>query len=153
MLIAAATTAHMAHFFGLSIAQNADESWKEAMTMRLVDADAIYNKAQENHQKGEIEDWEFDSIINYLDGTPTINAAEIVYCKDCKYGDYDSKPDGATETISDAQSMLLFRFDRMIFAVTENGGKNEHTHYKHQGRLAGGRGHLPRHLRQRSSWA
>lgn len=63
--------------------------------MRLVDADAIYNKAQENHQKGEIEDWEFDSIINYLDGTPTINAAEIVYCKDCKYGDYDSKPDGA----------------------------------------------------------
>ena len=53
--------------------------------MRLVDADAIYNKALENHRKGEIEDWEFDSIINYLDGAPTINAAEIVYCKDCKH--------------------------------------------------------------------
>ena len=63
--------------------------------MRPVDADAIYNKAMENLRKGEIEDWEFDSIINYLDGAPTINAAEIVYCKDCKYGDYDSKPDGA----------------------------------------------------------
>lgn len=63
--------------------------------MRLIDADAIYNKALENHRKGEIEDWEFDSIINYLDGAPTINAAEIVYCKDCKYGDYDSKPNGA----------------------------------------------------------
>lgn len=63
--------------------------------MRPIDADAVYNKALENHQKGEIEDWEFDSIINYLDGAPTINAAEIVYCKDCKYGDYDSKPDGA----------------------------------------------------------
>lgn len=63
--------------------------------MRLVDADAIYNKAMENRQRGEIEDWEFDSIINYLDGAPTINAAEIVYCKDCKYGDYDSKPNGA----------------------------------------------------------
>ena len=63
--------------------------------MRPVDADAIYNKALENRRRGEIEDWEFDSIINYLDGAPTINAAEIVYCKDCKYGDYDSKPNGA----------------------------------------------------------
>lgn len=53
--------------------------------MRPVDADAIYNKALENRRRGEIEDWEFDSIINYLDGAPTINAAEIVYCKDCKY--------------------------------------------------------------------
>ena len=53
--------------------------------MRPVDADAIYNEALENHQKGEIEDWEFDSIINYLDGAPTINTVEIVYCKDCKW--------------------------------------------------------------------
>ena len=53
--------------------------------MRLIDADAVYNKAMENHRKGEIEDWEFDSIINYLDGAPTINTVEIVYCKDCKH--------------------------------------------------------------------
>ena len=53
--------------------------------MRPVDADAIYNEALEHHQKGEIEDWEFDSIINYLDGAPTINTVEIVYCKDCKH--------------------------------------------------------------------
>ena len=52
--------------------------------MRLVDADAIYNKAVENRQNGEIEDWEADSIIDYLDGAPTINDAEIVVrCKDC----------------------------------------------------------------------
>ena len=25
-------------------------------TMRLIDADAVYNKAMEDHQKGEIED-------------------------------------------------------------------------------------------------
>ena len=54
-------------------------------TMRLIDANAVYNEALENHQKGEIEDWEFDSIINYLDGAPTINTVEIVYCKDCKH--------------------------------------------------------------------
>ena len=54
--------------------------------MRLVDADAIYNKAEENRQNGEIEDWEFESIIDYLDGAPTINDAEIVVrCGDCEY--------------------------------------------------------------------
>ena len=54
--------------------------------MRLIDADAVYNKAVENHQKGEIEDWEVDSIIDYLDDAPTINDAEIVVrCKGCKY--------------------------------------------------------------------
>lgn len=53
--------------------------------MRLIDADAVYNKAMEDHQKGEIEDWEADSIIDYLDDAPTINDAEIVVrCKDCK---------------------------------------------------------------------
>lgn len=52
--------------------------------MRLIDADAVYNKAVENRQNGEIEDWEADSIIDYLDGAPTINDAEIVVrCKDC----------------------------------------------------------------------
>ncbi len=52
--------------------------------MRLIDADAVYNKAEENHQKGEIEDWEADSIIDYLDDAPTINDAEIVVrCRDC----------------------------------------------------------------------
>lgn len=53
--------------------------------MRPVDADAIYNEALENHQKGEIEDWEFDSIINYLDGAPTLNVETIIRCKDCRY--------------------------------------------------------------------
>ncbi len=53
--------------------------------MRLIDADAIENAARENLRKGEIEDWEFDQIINYLNGAPTINAAENLYCKGCKH--------------------------------------------------------------------
>lgn len=53
--------------------------------MRPVDADAIYNKALEDLRKGEIEDWEFDSIINYLDGAPTLNVEANMRCKDCKY--------------------------------------------------------------------
>lgn len=54
--------------------------------MRLIDADAVYNKVLEDLRKGEIEDWEADSIIDYLDDAPTINDAEIVVrCKDCIY--------------------------------------------------------------------
>lgn len=53
--------------------------------MRLIDADAVYNKALDNLRKGEIEDWEFDSIINYLDGAPTLNVETIIRGKDCRY--------------------------------------------------------------------
>ena len=53
--------------------------------MRPVDADAIYNEALENLRKGEIEDWELDSIINYLDGAPTLNVETNMRCKDCKH--------------------------------------------------------------------
>lgn len=53
--------------------------------MRPIDADSVYNKALENHRKGEIEDWEFDSIINYLDGAPTLNVETNMRCKDCKH--------------------------------------------------------------------
>lgn len=53
--------------------------------MRPVDADAIYNKALENLRKGEIEDWEFDSNINYLDEAPTLNVETNMRCKDCKH--------------------------------------------------------------------
>lgn len=54
--------------------------------MRLIDADAVYNKVLEDLRKGEIEDWEADLIIDYLDDAPTINDAEIVvWCKDCKH--------------------------------------------------------------------
>lgn len=61
--------------------------------MRPVDADAIYNKALENLRKGEIEDWEFDSIINYLDEAPTLNGETNMRCKDCTH--YRNHPNGA----------------------------------------------------------
>lgn len=61
--------------------------------MRPVDADAIYNEALENLRKGEIEDWEFDSIINYLDGAPTLNVETVVRCKDCKYVNFTEHRD------------------------------------------------------------
>ena len=32
---------------------------------------------------------------DYIERLPAADVAPVVRCKDCKYGDYDSKPDGA----------------------------------------------------------
>jgi len=92
--------------------------------MRPIDADAVYNEALENHQKGEIEDWEFDSIINYLDGAPTINTVEIVYCKDCKYGSYDSKPSGAMVCLRTNDGFWRKETDFCSYGDRREGGNN-----------------------------
>lgn len=34
-------------------------------------------------------------VIFLLKNAPAADVAPVVRCKDCKYGDYDSKPDGA----------------------------------------------------------
>ena len=36
-----------------------------------------------------------EEFAEYLYELPTADVAPVVRCKDCKYGDYDSKPDGA----------------------------------------------------------
>lgn len=36
-----------------------------------------------------------DCIASEISDLPAADVAEVVRCKDCKYGDYDSKPDGA----------------------------------------------------------
>lgn len=34
-------------------------------------------------------------VISLLKNAPAADVAEVVRCRDCKYGDYDRKPDGA----------------------------------------------------------
>ena len=34
-------------------------------------------------------------VLNDKNLVPAADVAEVVYCKDCKYGDYDSKSNGA----------------------------------------------------------
>lgn len=36
-----------------------------------------------------------DCIASEISALPAADVAEVVRCRDCKYGDYDSKPDGA----------------------------------------------------------
>lgn len=44
-------------------------------------------------EKGTIQD--AIKMISSAAYTPAADVAEVVRCKDCKYGDYDSKPNGA----------------------------------------------------------
>lgn len=37
----------------------------------------------------------YGELIGCIEDAPAADVAPVVRCKDCKYGDYDSKPDGA----------------------------------------------------------
>lgn len=45
--------------------------------MRLIDADAAYERAQADSRRGALEDWEFDMIVNLLDSAPTVDAVPV----------------------------------------------------------------------------
>ena len=45
--------------------------------MRLIDADAAYERAQADSRRGALEDWEFDMIVNLLDSAPTVDAPPV----------------------------------------------------------------------------
>lgn len=45
--------------------------------MRLVDADAIFARALELLQTGELENWEFDNIVDFLGGATEYGGAWI----------------------------------------------------------------------------
>ena len=47
--------------------------------MRLIDADAAYERAQADSRRGALEDWEFDMIVNLLDSAPTVDAVPVVH--------------------------------------------------------------------------
>ena len=53
--------------------------------MRLIDADAAYERAQADSRRGALEDWEFDMIVNLLDSAPTVDAVQVVRCRGCKF--------------------------------------------------------------------
>ena len=62
---------------------------------RLIDA----NRALEIVREQEIAHPNAYYLTNYamaiLQEAPTVDAVEVVRCRNCKYGDWDSKPDDA----------------------------------------------------------
>lgn len=58
-----------------------------AIKKRLIDADAFLEKMKRTSRY-------FDVVFD-VEEMPTVDAVEVIRCKDCKYGDWDSKPDDA----------------------------------------------------------
>lgn len=49
--------------------------------MRIIDADALHDEAFEAVRRGDLEYEEYDAIINYLDGAPTL----AISCGECSF--------------------------------------------------------------------
>ena len=60
--------------------------------MRLIDADDA--KRTYTQDMFDTEE-DFERVNDVLDYAPTVDAVVVTRCKDCKYGDYDSKSNGA----------------------------------------------------------
>ena len=56
--------------------------------MRLIDADALIKEAYADGAYGYVD-------AKQIADAPTVDAVEVVRCKDCKFGDWDSKPNDA----------------------------------------------------------
>ena len=68
---------------------------------RLIDANTLMDVIRKHEyllatKYGSIDYGMFTlGIQQAVDEQPTIDAVEVVRCRDCKYGDWDSKPDDA----------------------------------------------------------
>ena len=63
--------------------------------MRLIDPDAlgVGRCSRDILPADYCAGW--NGLINIINDAPTVDVAQVVRCKDCKYGSYDSKPNGA----------------------------------------------------------
>lgn len=61
--------------------------------MRLIDGDGLWERL--NYEPWEHNADRDEIALPIVNAAPTVDAVPVVRCKDCKYGDYDSKPNGA----------------------------------------------------------
>lgn len=66
-----------------------------AIKKRLIDADKALKIVYEQATERPDASYLFDYAALILQEAPIVDAVEVVRCKDCKYGDWDSKPDDA----------------------------------------------------------
>ena len=56
--------------------------------MRLIDADVLIDKTDDKYSLGEIGRRERDDIVYALEFAPTVDAVEVVRCKECEWSDW-----------------------------------------------------------------
>ena len=85
--------------------------------MRLVDLDAVIDCLEvELGYEGMRED---------LYSLPVVDAVPVVRCKDCKYGDYDSKPAGAMVCLRTKDGFWRKETDFCSYGERRDGGNED----------------------------
>lgn len=51
--------------------------------VRLIDANEAIKKAKESDKIVRSSIWETGEVVEFLEGSPTVDAVEVVRCKDC----------------------------------------------------------------------
>ena len=89
--------------------------------MRLIDLDSdyiqetLYRRSFKTRQ--DIEDW--------LNSAPTIDAVQVVRCRECKFGDWDSKPNDAMVCMRTKDGFWRSGNDFCSFGERKEGADNE----------------------------
>ena len=68
------------------------------MTAEYLDRDSLVARMkyyEEHTTEGSGEHYAYSAALREIRNAPAADVAPVVRCKGCKYGDYDSKPDGA----------------------------------------------------------
>lgn len=60
--------------------------------MSIDDALSVYIYSMEQFARAKKF---YHGLRGILEDAPTVDAVKVTHCKDCKYGSYDSKPNGA----------------------------------------------------------
>lgn len=63
-----------------------------------------------------------DEIRNEIKRAPAADVAPVVRCKDCKYGDYDSKPDSAMVCLRTKDGFWRKETDFCSYGIPKNDG-------------------------------
>lgn len=68
----------------------------------------------------------FRKVVSLLKNAPAADVAEVVRCKDCKYGDYDSKSNGAMICLRTIDGFWRKETDFCSYGERRGGG-NDHV--------------------------
>ena len=85
--------------------------------MRLIDADALIKEAYVDGAYGYVD-------AKQIADAPTIDAVQVVRCRDCKFGDWDSEPDDAMVCMRTKDGFWRSRNDFCSFGERKEGADN-----------------------------
>ena len=67
---------------------------KQSSEKRLIDANVLISYIDECSQESRFRVY-YGYAKSFIDDAPTVDAVEVVRCRDCKFGSWDSEPDDA----------------------------------------------------------